>query len=104
MNEIEEIVKQLNRFFGTDFEFEHAHALLNPIEPGNHHPDNIQILTKNHNRTKSKKNWSRFSLEDQKSYITSIVNTQKLIAKKMKIDIEEDILEIILEKLAKVYN
>jgi len=56
IQEFEHICSQLRSFFNLDFEFEHAKAILNKKDPGNHHPDNIQILLKSHNRMKSSKN------------------------------------------------
>ena len=103
MTEFEDIIRQLNKFFGTDFELEHAKAIMNGKDPGGHHPDNIQILMKNHNRTKSGKNWDRFSIEEQEDYIQSVVKIQKIIAHKMNIEIEESILDIILDKLKKIF-
>lgn len=103
MNEFEDIIAQLNRFFGTDFELEHAHALLNKEAPGDHHPNNIQILLKSHNRTKSGNNWDRFNIEEQIEYITSAVNIQKIIAKKMKLEIQEDVLGLLLDRIKNIF-
>ena len=103
MGEFSDIISQLNKFFGTDFELEHASALLNKENPGDHHPDNIQILLKTHNRTKSGKNWERFSLEEQIEYITSAINIQKIIARKMNLDIQDYVLELLIFRLKKIY-
>lgn len=103
INEMEAIISLLRSFFGLDFEFEHARAILNPTEPGNHHPDNIQILLKSHNRSKGNSNWDRFSLDEQIEYIEAVVRVQKIVSKRMKIEIEEDILMSVIDRLKKVY-
>ncbi len=103
LTEMSEIISQLNRFFGTDFEIEHAKAILNKSEPGDHHPENIQILQRSHNRVKNSNNWERFTLVEQVEYIRAAVSIQKLVAKKMSIDIQEDVLEMLLERLSKIF-
>ena len=93
LGEFETIISQLREFFYLDFEFEHSKALLNPTDPGKHHPDNIQILLKSHNRLKGKKNWERFTLDEQIDYIRSNVKVQKIISKKMNIEIDDEVIE-----------
>ena len=39
-------------------------AILNPENPGKHHPSNMQILTKAHNSKKNKSNWKRFDIDE----------------------------------------
>lgn len=101
--EFEAIITQLKYFFNLDFEFEHAKALLNPNDPGKHHPDNIQILLKSHNRLKSSSNWERFTLNEQIEYINAVVTVQKIVSSKMNIEIEENVIQSILERLKNVY-
>lgn len=103
IGEFESIAKQLNRFFGLDFEVDHAEALLNPDNPGKHHPDNLQILTKAHNGKKNKANWQRFSINEQIEYIETVINLQKIVAPKFDITLEIDVLESLLERLKKVF-
>jgi hypothetical protein len=103
MDEFVEVISQLNKFFGTDFELEHSKAIMNSQDPGDHHPDNIQILLRSHNRTKSDSNWVRFSVEEQLDYITKIVQVQMIISEKMKVDIDKDVLEIIFGKIKNIY-
>jgi hypothetical protein len=73
LDEFEAIIGQLRQFFNLDFELEHAKALLNPTDPGLHHPDNIQLLLKSHNRMKSNYNWERFTINEQIDYIKSAI-------------------------------
>lgn len=101
--EFETIINQLKNFFNLDFEFEHAKAILNPKDPGKHHPENIQILLKVHNRLKSNSNWERFTLKEQIEYIEVVVHVQKLVSAKMKIDLQEEVVGSIIERLKLVY-
>ncbi|MBL7716609.1 MAG: hypothetical protein JNL01_14185 [Bdellovibrionales bacterium] len=103
INELQAIIEQLKSFFNLDFEFEHAKAILNYKDPGKHHPDNIQLLLKTHNRIKSNDNWMRFSLDEQIEYIRAVVKVQKLIASRMGIDLHEDVINSIIERLKLVY-
>jgi len=80
IEEIETISRQLNKFFSIDFEVDHATALLNPTESGKHHPDNLQLLIKAHNGKKNKKNWKRFTIDEQIEYIKNVLALQTLIA------------------------
>lgn len=103
LSELESIIGDLKKFFNLDFEFEHAKAILNPTEPGTHHPDNIQILLKSHNRLKGNDNWERFNLKEQIEYIEAVVRVQKIVSSKMKIDLQEDVIGSIIERLKLVY-
>lgn len=103
LTEIETIISQLRQFYNLDFEVEHAKALLNKDDPGMHHPDNIQILLKSHNRMKSNNNWERFSIVEQVEYIKSAVVLQKMISKRMGIAIEDSVIHSIISRLEAVY-
>ena len=101
--EFEAIIEQLRHFFNLDFEFEHAKALLNPIEPGRHHPSNIQLLLKSHNRMKGKENWERFSLEEQIEYIQSAVQIQRMVSKRMGFIIDDSVIDSLTDRLKAIY-
>lgn len=103
ITEMANIIDQLRSFFSLDFEFEHAKAILNPTDPGKHHPDNIQLLLKSHNRIKGKNNWDRFTVQEQIEYIQAAVNIQKIVSKKMNIDLEEEVIDQIITRLKLVY-
>jgi len=103
IEEFETIAKQLNKFFSLDFEVDHAFALLNPIEAGKHHPDNLQLLIKAHNGKKNKKNWQRFTLNEQKEYIQKVIALQTMIASRLEISLVDDVLDSLLERLGRVY-
>jgi hypothetical protein len=101
--EYDAIIGQLKSFFNLDFELEHAKALLNPKDPGRHHPDNVQLLLKSHNRAKNSSNWDRFSLEEQIEYIQAVVRVQKLVSKRMGVDLHEDVVKAMIDRLKLVY-
>lgn len=103
ISELESIIEQLRHFFNLDFEFEHAMALLNPTSPGSHHPDNIQLLLKSHNRMKSKFNWERFSIEEQVEYIKAAVLIQKIVSRRMNIEIDDTVIDSLISRLKAVY-
>ncbi len=103
VDEFEVIAKQLKRYFGLDFEVDHACALLNPNEPGVHHPDNFQLIIKTHNAKKNSDNWPRFSLEEQIKYIESVIETQGIVASRFGFEITSEVLGSLLERLEKVY-
>jgi len=103
IEEIETISRQLNKFFSIDFEVDHAIALLNPTDSGSHHPDNLQLLIKAHNGKKNKKNWKRFTIDEQIEYIKHVLALQTLIASRLGVALVNDVLESLLERLAKVY-
>ena len=103
IEEIETISRQLNKFFSVDFEVDHATAILNPTESGNHHPDNLQLLIKAHNGKKNKKNWKRFTIDEQIEYINHVLALQTLIASRLGVSLVNDVLESLLERLVKVY-
>jgi len=103
IEEIETISRQLNKFFSIDFEVDHATALLNPTASGKHHPDNLQLLIKAHNAKKNKKNWKRFTIDEQIEYIKHVLALQTLIASRLGVSLENDVLESLFERLVKVY-
>ena len=103
IDEFEAISKQLKRYFGLDFEVDHAQALLNKEQPGIHHPDNLQLILKSHNTKKNSDSWPRFSIEEQVKYIESVIETQSIVAKRLGLELTPEVLESLLERLGKVY-
>lgn len=101
--ELESISKQLKQFFGLEFEVDHAQALLSPDAPGNHHPDNLQLLLKAHNGKKHNQNWVRFTKDEQVDYILAAINMQKIIATRFSIDCDDSVLDSLLSRLTSVY-
>lgn len=103
LEEMQNIADSLNSFFRLDFEVDHASAVLNKNAPGRHHPDNLQLLLKSHNRMKNSTNWNRFSTDEQVEYIKAAVKIQGIVAKKMNVDLEEHVIESIIQRLKLVY-
>ena len=103
IEEFETISRQLNKFFSLDFEVDHAFALLNPSQAGKHHPGNLQLLIKAHNGKKNKKNWQRFTFEEQRAYIQQVIALQTMVASRLEISLVDDVLDSLLERLGKVY-
>jgi hypothetical protein len=103
LEEMQAIADTLNSYFRLDFEVDHSQALLNPDQPGQHHPDNLQLLLKSHNRMKNNSNWDRFTLDEQIEYIKSAIKIQGIVAKKMKVDLDEKVIGSIVERLRLVY-
>jgi hypothetical protein len=103
LSEFDSIVSQLRSLFRLNFELEHSKALMNPDDPGTHHPDNLQVMTKHHNGSKNNQNWDRFSLEEQVDYIRAEVRLQKIVASRMGIIVDESILDQIFERLKAVF-
>ena len=104
IEEIYSIAKLFNNYFEVNFAVDHAQALLNPTEPGAHHPDNLQLLIKAHNSKKHSKNWDRFSIDEQVEYIKHVVSLQTLVASRLGVKLVDDVLDSLLERLKKVYN
>jgi len=103
IDEMESISKSLNALFRLDFEVDHAVAILNGEEPGRHHPENLQLILKGHNRMKSSKNWRRFTFEEQIEYIRSVVAVQKIVAGKMNVELDESVIGSLVERLKLVF-
>lgn len=103
VTEFEAISKQLKIFFGIEFEVDHANALLNNESPGHHHPDNFQLLIKAHNGKKNNKNWERFTLEEQVEYIKTVISLQSIVASRLNIEMENNVLDSLLERIRNVY-
>jgi hypothetical protein len=97
------IISQMKEFFSITYELDHSKAILNHLEPGKHHPDNMQILTKAHNASKNNDNWERFNLDEQIEYIRATVRVQKLVSKKMEIEMDEEVIEQVISRLKLVY-
>lgn len=103
LEEFKNIQKQFKTFFNLDFEIDHAKALLNKKDAGEHHPDNLQLLLKYHNGKKNNKNWKRFSIEEQINYIKKTIELQSLVSNQLNINIDDNILNSLIERLKQIY-
>lgn len=103
LDEFRNIQKSLKDFFGLDFELDHANALLDNHNKGEHHPDNIQLLLKYHNGKKNNKSWKRFSFAEQESYINDAIKLQSNVADNFQLELNNDILKQLLVRLKLIY-
>lgn len=103
-DEFDTISKQLKSLLNLDFEVDHAEALLNPDNPGLHHPDNFQLLLKAHNARKRNENWPRFTFNEQSEYIQTAIRLQSIVALKLNIEMDESVIDSLMERLQKVYS
>jgi hypothetical protein len=103
IDELETISKLLKVYFALEFEVDHAQALLNPDTPGQHHPNNLQLLLKNHNGKKYSKNWPRFSIDEQVEYISTAIKLQEIVAQRLDIQLEKSVLNSLIQRLQEVY-
>lgn len=97
IQELESIAKAFNYYFKTDLEVDHAQALMGDI-PGIHHPDNLQLLSKTHNRIKSKASWDRMSLEKQLEYLYKMKAYHIMV-----FSVDDGIFASLIERIKKVY-
>lgn len=96
------IRKGFKEYCGLIFEVDHAKALCNQDDPGEHHPGNLQLLIPSTNRAKGAKNWKRLSWEEQEQYIrlqkeaSSVLNS---------FDEEmEKVFNLLLQRLQVIYS
>ncbi len=103
LDEFKDIASALNKYFRTDFEVDHARALMNLEDPGEHHPDNLQILAKKFNGIKNNKNWDRYSWEEQEVHIRDFFNPPLKAKEKLGIDGTQEILDALIARLKTIY-
>ncbi len=104
ITEFYSIADDLKKIFRLDFEVDHSLAILGGEEQGKHHPDNLQLLTKAHNGRKNNSSWTRFSFDEQVEYIKAAVRLQKIVERKMNIQIDDSLIENIILRLKLVYG
>jgi hypothetical protein len=67
------------------------------------HPDNLQLLLKSYNRMKNNTNWDRFTLDEQIEYIKAAIKIQAIVDKKLKVDLDENVIGSIGERLRLIF-
>jgi len=102
LEEFMNIVKQLNRDFKLNFQIHYTHSLLRENKLGKHHVNNFEVLTEPHSKLK-KDAQKRFSIEEQKAYIKRIISIHLMIRKDIELDLTDEVLDMLLERLTKVY-
>jgi hypothetical protein len=101
--EFNTICRQLNKYFGVDFKIDYAASLSHTPKRGRDYLEQIQLLTKEHSQIK-KDDAKRFSIEEQKAYIKRVISVQMMLDRSMEIHLTDDILEMLLDRLEKVYG
>jgi len=101
-DELSSICKQLNKYFKLDFNLHHGQVLSNSKHRGRHHIDNIQLLTKEHSLLK-KDGAKKFSIEEQKVYIKRVISVHMMVDRSLDINLTDDVLEMLLDRLEKIY-
>jgi hypothetical protein len=102
LEELISIYLQLNKYFSLNFTLHHAQSLLNTKSTGRHHIDNLQLLTIEHTLLK-KDGSKKFSIEEQKAYIKRVISVHMMIDKSIDMNLTDDVLEMLLDRLEKVY-
>jgi len=99
VEEFNAIRLQLNKYFNLNFEIFYIRSLE---RDGEHQADNIQLLTTEH-RGEEKKSFTRFSIEEQKAYIKRVIIVHMMVCKKLDISLTDEVLDMLLDRLAKIY-
>jgi len=102
LEEFSNIIKQLNRYFKLDFQLHYTYSLLRENKLAKHYVSNLEILTEQHDKLK-KDGQKRFSIEEQKAYIKRIISIHLMVRKDIEIDLTDEVLDMLLERLTKVY-
>jgi hypothetical protein len=100
LEELTSICSQLNRYFALNFTLHHAQSLTH--SKGRHHIDNLQLLTTEHILLK-KDGRKKFSIEEQRAYIKRIISVHMMIVKSIDLNLTDDVLELLLDRLEKIY-
>jgi len=100
--EFNNICRQLNKYFGLDFKLDYAQSLSHTQKRGRDYLENIQLLIKEHTLLKKDKS-KRFSIEEQKAYIKRVISVHMMLDRSIDINLMDDILEMLLDRLEKVY-
>ncbi len=104
IEEFRAVARSLNRLFKTDFEVDHSEAILSKNQPGSHHPNNLQLLSKRVNVIKGSRSWNRFSWDEQVDYIKKLVQSNTCIKDRLSIVATDDNLGLYLTQLELVYE
>jgi len=102
IEEFSGITDQLNRYFNLNFQIHHSFSLTNSKNMGKHHADNLQILTAEHALLREDGE-PKFTIEEQKAYIKRIIVVHTMVSKHLDINLTDEVLDMLLDRLAKVY-
>lgn len=102
LEELTSITSQLNKYFSLNFVLHHPASLSSEKNHAKHSADNLQILTLEHSLLK-KDGEKKFSIEEQKAYIKRIISVYMMIDKSIEINLTDEVLEMLLDRLEKIY-
>ncbi len=104
--EFKDIASSLNKHFNLDLEVDHAWAIMCDDKPGQHHPDNLHLLSKRHNVIKNNFSSNRFTIEEQEDYITDLVTFNKKHSDRLNLRAHgtEKVLEKLFIRLEAIYD
>ena len=102
LEELLRICSQLNKYFSLQFTLHHVQSLSNSKGRGRHHIDNLQLLTPEHILLR-KDGMKKFSIEEQKAYIKRIISVHMMVDKSIDINLTDEVLEMLLDRLEKIY-
>lgn len=103
IEEFIEITNQLNRYFNLNFQLHHALSLTNSRNMGKHYAENLQLLTEEHALLREDGE-KKFTIEEQKAYIKRIIVVHTIVSKHLDICLTDEVLDMLLDRLAKVYS
>jgi len=101
-DEFTSICNQLNKYFKLNFNLYSIESLSNNKNNGRDYIDNIQLLTKEHTLVK-RNGTKRFSIEEQKAYIKRVIAVHMMVDRTIDINLTDDVLEMLLDRLEKIY-
>ena len=102
IEELKSIKEQLNNYFSLNFVLHHLHGVMNEKKEGRYHADNLELLTEEH-ANKKRLGQMKFSIEEQKLYIKRMIAIEMMINRDMEINLSDEVLDLLLERLEKVY-
>jgi len=102
IEELNSIKEQLNSYFALNFILHHVYGVMSEKKEGRYNADNLELLTEEHANKKSMEQ-IKFSLETQKLYIKRMIDVQMMLNSDMEINLSDDVLDMLLERLEKVY-
>jgi hypothetical protein len=102
VEEFKSIVTQLNSYFNMNFEIHDLSLVARRKEKVRYHPDNFELLTSEH-ATKKLADKVRFTIDAQKAYIKRMLVADAMISKVLDIDVTDQVLDMLLDRLEKIY-
>jgi hypothetical protein len=102
IEELKSIQEQLNNYFALDFVLHHINGVMSEKKEGRYHADNLELLAEEHVKKKGIGKL-RFTIEEQKLYIKRMIGIGMMLNKEREINLSDEVLEMLLDRLEKVY-